>query len=207
MFARPAPAQTSPALDCVAHSRSAARRWTARVAGSIAAGSLALTLVACSSGSSAASSTSSTPVVTPVATVTSTAVVTTNSTAVQTSTTTDTTTAVVTSTSVTTRTRDHTDTSTSSNTTAPTPQPIPCPSAQTLTALLAPGDRSVPVSDIACSGEWAIADYSQAGRNQVVGIFHYGTADGHWGLYPRNTACAATVNLPPSLYKRACTTS
>ncbi len=175
MFARAARAQTPPALGSVAPSRTAARRWTARLTGSIAAGSLALTLVACSSGSSAAPSTSST--------------------------------ATVTSTSVTTQTNDHTDTSTPSNPPAPTPQPIPCPSSQTLTALLAPGDGSVPVSDIACSDAWAIGNYSQAGRNQVVGIFHYGTADGHWALYPRNTACAATVNVPPSLYKRACTTS
>ena len=206
MFKRPAPLSTSSALGSAAHSRSAARRWTTRLGASIAAGSLALTLVACSSGSSAASSSTSTPTAT--ATVTSTAVVTTDSTAVQTSTMTATSTAVVTSTSVTTRTRDHTDTSTSSNSnTTPTPGPIPCPGSQTLTALLPSGDQSVPVSGIACSGEWAVGNYSQAGRNQVVGIFHYGTADGHWGLYPKATACAAAVNLPPSLYKQACTTS
>ncbi len=76
-----------------------------------------------------------------------------------------------------------------------------------LTQLLPAGDRSVPVSDIACSGEWAVANYSEAGRNQVVGVFHYGTADGHWGLYDRNQACAQTINLPPSLYQRACSTN
>ncbi len=207
MFKRPAPLSTSSTLGSAAHPRSAARRWTTRLGASIAAGSLALTLVACSSGSSTASSTTSTAASTPTATVTSTAVVTSNSTAVQTSTITATSTAVVTSTSVATRTKDNTDTSTSSNSGTTAPQPIPCPSSQTLTALLASGDQSAPVSNIACSGEWAIGNYSQAGRNQAVGIFHYGTADGHWGLYPRNTACAAAVNLPPSLYQRACTTN
>ena len=76
-----------------------------------------------------------------------------------------------------------------------------------LTELLPSGDRAVPVSNIVCSGEWAVGDYSQAGRNQVVGVFHYGTADGHWGLYDRNQACAQSINLPPSLYQRACSSN
>ena len=83
-------------------------------------------------------------------------------------------------------------------------RPIGCPSSHALTELLPSGDRAVPVSNIACSGEWAVGDYSQAGRNQVVGVFHYGTADGHWGLDDRNQACAQSINLPPSLYQRAC---
>ena len=163
-----------------------------RAAGLAVAGIVLAGLAACSAGTSASSSSGSS----------------TTSAASSPATPTATSTAVVTSTNVvTTSVTTETSQRTHPTPTAPPPHPtpgIPCPTGSQLTAVLPAADRAVAVSGIVCSGEWAVGNYSQDGRNQVVGLFHYGTADGHWGVWERTQACAQTVNLPPALYQRAC---
>ena len=81
---------------------------------------------------------------------------------------------------------------------------IPCATSQELTALLPQADQSVPVSDITCSGEWAVGFYSEGGKNQATGLFHYGTGDGHWGTWDRDQACGQADTLPTAIFDKAC---
>ncbi len=188
-------------------------RRLARLAALTAAAGLSLTLAACSSTNSGAdtgtvltgvtsspASSSSTPRTTSTSTPTSTV----------TKTTTETKTDVVTSTATSSETSKtiltgQTESSAKTILTGETESSasIPCATPDELTALLPQGDQSVPVSDITCSGEWAVGFYTQGG-NQVTGLFHYGTADGHWGTWDRNQACAQADNLPPAIYDKAC---
>jgi hypothetical protein len=160
---------------------------------------VAATATACSSGAPAAGSSASPTTATVTATATATQTATETQTATQT--------AVVTSTRVTTSTHHVTSPDAPTSKAGPTSNPtapVACATPAELALALPASDRSAPVSGISCEGEWAVGSYSQQGRNQVIGVFHYGTADGHWGLRDRQQACTTPGMLPSTIDQLAC---
>lgn len=83
--------------------------------------------------------------------------------------------------------------------------PNPCPDPATLGSVTPNYDPQYPINSINCSGEWAVGTYEADGKNQTTGIWR--NASGSWVYQDRAAVCAVAANLPPELYKQACTGS